>query len=68
MISILSYGGMQVQRDERRRGLVAALGALQDGRLRVRIDAVLGLEQVNEAFERLVQRKVQGKLLLELRP
>jgi NADPH2:quinone reductase len=67
MISILSYGGMQVGREQRRRGLVAALGALQDGRLKLRIDDVLGLEQVNEAFDRLVQRSVQGKLLLELR-
>jgi NADPH:quinone reductase len=68
MISILSYGGMQVGREERRRGLVAALGALHDGRLKLRTDDVLGLDQVNEAFDRLVQRNVQGKLLLELRP
>jgi NADPH:quinone reductase len=68
MISILSYGGMQVTRDERRQGLVAALGALQDGGLRMRIDDVLPLEQVSEAFDRLVQRSVQGNLLLELRP
>jgi NADPH2:quinone reductase len=67
MISILSYGGMQVTRDERRRGLVAALAALQDGRLRVRIDDVLPLAQVSEAFDRLVQRTVQGNLLLDLR-
>ncbi len=68
MISILSYGGMQVTRDERRQGLVAALAALQDGRLRVRIDDVLPLAQVSEAFDRLVERTVQGNLLLDLRP
>jgi hypothetical protein len=45
---------------------VAVLDALQDGRLKVRIDDVLDLDQVNEAFDRLVQRTVQGNLLLDL--
>jgi NADPH:quinone reductase len=67
MISILSYGGVQVTRDERRQGLVAALAALQDGRLQVRIDDVLPLAQVSEAFDRLVERTVEGNLLLDLR-
>lgn len=65
-ISVLGYAGLQLQRDERRRGLEAALGALRDGDLRVRIDEVLPLEQVNDALDRLARRKVQGKLLLAL--
>jgi NADPH:quinone reductase len=66
MISVLGYAGMQVQRDERRHGLEAALTALHEGTLRVRIDEVLALEHINEAFDRLAQRKVQGKLVLRL--
>ena len=65
-ISVLGYGGMQLGREERRKGLEAALEALRDGSLKVRIDEVLPLDGVNEAFERLVQRRVEGKLLLAL--
>jgi NADPH2:quinone reductase len=66
MASLLGYGGMQLRREERRAGLRAALEALRDGRMRVLIDEVLPLERVNEAFERLAQRRVQGQLLLAL--
>jgi NADPH2:quinone reductase len=64
---LLGYGGMQLHTDERRRGLVAALTALREGILRVPIDDVLPLEQVNDAFERLTRRQVEGKLLLDVR-
>jgi NADPH2:quinone reductase len=67
MLSLLGYGGMQLTTDERREGLSAALAALRDGELRVLIDDALALEQVNEALERLAQRRVQGNLLLALR-
>ncbi len=66
MLSVLGYGGMQLTREQRRPGLQAALGALADGSLRVRIDSALPLDGVNEAFERLVARGVQGNLLLDL--
>ncbi|MBV9310828.1 MAG: zinc-binding dehydrogenase, partial [Solirubrobacterales bacterium] len=62
--SLLGYGGMGLTREERREGLHAALEALRSGALRVRVDSVLALEDVNEAFERLVERRVDGKLLL----
>ncbi len=65
-ISLLGYGGMQLTSEERRAGLAAALQALRDGDLKVGIDDVLPLDQVNEAFARLVDRRVQGKLLLDL--
>ncbi len=65
-LSLLGYGGGQLARDERRRGLQAALRALADRELTVRVDRVMALEQVNEAFERLLARGVQGKLLLAL--
>ncbi len=65
-ISLLGYGGMQLTSEERRAGLAAALQALRDGDLQVRIDDVLALDQVNDAFARLVERRVQGNLLLDL--
>jgi NADPH:quinone reductase len=66
MLTVFGYGGMQLGTEERRRGLAAALEALGDGRLRVPVGEVLALEDVGEAFSRLEQRRVQGKLLLEL--
>jgi NADPH:quinone reductase len=66
MLSVMGYGGMQLGREERRAGLQAALAALQAGDLRIRIDEVLALDQVNGALKRLAERKVQGKLLLGL--
>jgi NADPH2:quinone reductase len=65
--SLLSYGGMRVGPQARRSGLEAALEALAEGTLHVEIDEVLALEQVGEAFTRLEQRRVSGKLLLDLR-
>jgi NADPH2:quinone reductase len=66
MLSLLGYGGMNLARDERRAGLEAALEAVRAGDLTVRIDTVLPLEEVNEAFWRLAERRVQGNLLLDL--
>jgi NADPH2:quinone reductase len=65
-LSLLGYAGMMLGEGERRRGLQSALGALAGGELRVVIDEVLALEDVNEAFQRLVERRVRGKLLLAL--
>jgi NADPH2:quinone reductase len=63
-ISLLGYAGMLVAPDERRRGLQAALAALEAGELRVLIDDVIPLEEVNQAFQRLVERQVTGNLVL----
>ncbi len=64
--SLLGYGGMQLTAEERRDGLRRALEAAARGELKIRIDSVLGLEQVNEALGRFAERRVQGKLLLDL--
>jgi NADPH:quinone reductase-like Zn-dependent oxidoreductase len=40
---------------------------LAGGRLRVRVDRVLPLSEVNEAFTLLVARSVSGKLLLDVK-
>ncbi len=66
MLSLLGYGGTSLTREERRPGLQAALEAVRAGELTVRIDSVLPLEDVNDAFQRLAERRVQGKLLLDL--
>jgi NADPH2:quinone reductase len=66
MLSLLGYGGTILTREERRPGLQAALEAVRSGELKVRVDSVLALSDVNEAFARLVERSVQGKLLLDL--
>lgn len=65
-IRLLGYGGMLVGREHRRRGLRSTLEALRDGNLKVVVDSLLPLENVNEAFERLARRRVTGKLLLDL--
>jgi NADPH2:quinone reductase len=65
-LSLLGYAGMLVTPEMRRRGLRSALGALRDGQLEVVIDAVLPLDGVNEAFQRLADRSVSGNLLLAL--
>jgi len=66
MVTLFGYGGMLLSADERRTGLQAALSALAAGELKVRIDEVLALDEVGEAFARLTERRVQGKLLLAL--
>ncbi len=65
-VALLGYGGMQLSREQRRSGLQEALEALADGSIRVRIDEVLALADVNDAWSRLRERGVQGKLLLDL--
>lgn len=66
-VSLLGFGGGQLGRERRRAGLEQALEALRDGSLRVRVDTVLPLEEVNDALERLAAHDVQGKLILDLR-
>jgi NADPH2:quinone reductase len=65
-VSLLGYAGMLVGIEERRRGLVATLEAVRAGELRVEVDEAVPLEDVNEAFRRLLERRVQGNLLLAL--
>ena len=65
MASLLGYGGMHLTREERRAGLQAALKAVRTGSSRSG-SASLGLDQVDEAFERSADRRVQGNLLLDL--
>jgi NADPH2:quinone reductase len=63
-ITVFGYAGGRISEDQRRHGLSMALRALQARELRVVVDQVLPLEQAQEAFERLVERRVKGKILL----
>lgn len=65
-LSLLGYAGGLVGPAERRTGLERALEAVRAGELRVRIDSILPLDEVNAAFQRLVDRQVAGHLLLDL--
>ncbi len=65
-LSLLGYAGLRLTREQRRAGLEEALEEVRSGRLRVRVDDVLELKRVGEAFQRLAERRVQGKLLLDL--
>lgn len=65
-LRVLGYGGLRLSDEERRKGLQAALQALKDGRMRIRIDRTLPLDEVNEALRLVSERKLTGKVLLDL--
>lgn len=66
-LDILSYAGLILSPEERRDGLEKALRVLADGRMRIRIDRVLPLEQVADAFDLIANRGLSGKVLLDCR-
>jgi len=62
---LLGYGGLGLSDEERRDGLEKALRVLAAGRMSIRIDRVLPLDGVGEAFDLLSNRGVSGKILLD---
>jgi NADPH2:quinone reductase len=66
-LTIYGYGGLIAPEERAAAGKAAALAALADGRLRVRLAEVLPLERVNDAFAALANRAVSGKIVLDLR-
>jgi NADPH2:quinone reductase len=66
-LTLYGYGGLIEADDVLARHITGAMDALRGGRLEVVVDRILPLDQVNDAFDLLVQRAVQGKLLLDLR-
>lgn len=66
-LTVYGYAGLILSPAERRQGIEAALAALADGALTVRIDSELALDEINAGFQRIVDRDVQGKLVLALR-
>lgn len=62
--TVQGHAALSTSAADVRRALDACLISLAEGRLRVHVDEILPLEQVNEAHRRLVERKVTGKLVL----
>lgn len=65
-LSVLGYAGLRLTDAERTKGLESVLGAVRDGRIRIRIDRTLPLEHVNDALRLISERKLTGKVLLDL--
>ena len=66
-LRVLGYAGLLESDQAMTEAIGKALGALAAGELSVPIDAALPLDQVNSAFERIGDRKVLGKLVLDTR-
>ncbi len=66
-VRVTGYAGLIESAADLRRGMEAALAAVAAGVMVVPIDEVLPLAEVNEAFRRIVDRQVRGKLLLDCR-
>lgn len=66
-LRVLGYGGLMDSDDTQQAALREALRALAAGTFQVHIGTELPLERVNEAFELLERRQVDGKVVLDLR-
>jgi NADPH:quinone reductase len=66
-LQILGYAGLRASEESLRVALTAALEAVAQKRFDVVVGSVAPLAAVNEAFEQLTNRKVRGKLVLDLR-
>ena len=64
--SILGYSGTIEPRDVLEPALEHAVAELRAGRLRVPIDSVIGLDEVPAALQRILERRVQGKVIVEV--
>ncbi len=66
-ITVRGYAGLMASDEEIAAAARQALQAVAEGTLTVPIDAALPLRQVGECFERIRQRRVRGKLVLDAR-
>ncbi len=64
-IRVLGYAGLLESDEAMSSAIGKALRALAAGELSVPVDAALPLDQVGQAFERISDRKVLGKLVLD---
>lgn len=64
-LRVLGYAGLLESDEAMSAAIREALQALADGRLTVPVDSAMPLEQVNEAFNRIRQRQVRGKIVLD---
>ncbi len=65
-LTIVGYGGLLEPDDVTVRWIAETLRAVVDGRLRVPIDSVVPLGDVNDALDRLTDRSLEGKVVLDL--
>ena len=65
-MTIVGYGGLLEPDDVTVRWIAETLRAVADGRLRVPIDSVVPLGDVNDALDRLTDRSLEGKVVLDL--
>jgi NADPH2:quinone reductase len=65
-LRVIGYGGLMETDEAIAAGIRATLTAVAEGRLEVCIDSAIPLDQANDAFGRLVDRSVRGKLVLDL--
>jgi NADPH2:quinone reductase len=66
-ITVSGYAGLLESDEAMRAAIQRALQALADGQLSVPVDSSLPLDQVNESFDRIRQRQVRGKIILDTR-
>jgi len=66
-LRVLGYAGLLESDEAMNAAIREALQALADGRLTVPVDSAMPLEQLNEAFDRIRQRQVRGKIVLNTR-
>jgi NADPH2:quinone reductase len=66
-LRVLGYAGLLESDEAMGAAIREALHALASGQLAVPVDSAVPLHDVNEAFERIQQRQVRGKLVLDTR-
>ena len=66
-LTVRTYSGLIEPSDRLAVGVAGALSALAAGQLRVSVDSVMALAEVNDALARQAGREVLGKLVLDLR-
>ncbi len=65
-LTVYGYGGLLDNDETRTRHTTEALEAARDGRLKVVVERIMALGQVNDALGLLAEGKVLGKLVLDL--
>jgi NADPH2:quinone reductase len=66
-ITVFGYGGLIAAHESLVEAKTQALRALADGTLKVAIGGTFALARVNDAFESISNRTLNGKILLDLR-
>ncbi|MHB8456860.1 MAG: hypothetical protein ACYDBS_04115, partial [Acidimicrobiales bacterium] len=65
-LKIFGYSGLIEPAEAIARGICDGLEALNDGRMEIVVGSVLPLSDVNVALDRLANRQVEGKQVLDL--